>query len=262
MQSLLIAVVGLAAGVLVGLMGIGGGIIIVPALVYLFGMDQHTAQGTSLFVLLPPLGLGALSVYWKRGYVDLHAGVLCAVGILVGGYFGGLAAVAIPSRPLQALFGLFLMFSAVMLWKQASRTRQTLQDIPEATSDHDEAYGRLISIFVIALLAGGASGLLGIGGGILVVLLLVMVLGYDQHRAQGTSLVALVPPTGLLGFLAYYRAREVDLRAGMLMIPGIFLGGMLGGKLAAMLPPRKMRLVFAAFLFVLGIWQVVSAWSK
>jgi uncharacterized membrane protein YfcA len=123
-------------------------------------------------------------------------------------------------------------------------------------------YARLGGIFAIALIAGVASGLLGIGGGILVVLLLVMVLGYEQHRAQGTSLIALVPPTGLLGFLTYYRAHEVDLQIGLLIIPGVFLGGLLGGKLAARLSARKMRVVFAGFLFALGIWQVISAWLK
>jgi hypothetical protein len=125
-----------------------------------------------------------------------------------------------------------------------------------------EGYGRLSGIFAIALLAGLASGLLGIGGGALVVPLLVLVFGFEQHRAQGTSLIALVPPTGLLGFLTYYRAHEVDLRMGLLIIPGVFLGGLLGGKLAAKLSARKMRLVFAGFLLVLGIWQVLSAWSK
>jgi len=123
MQIVLVLLLGLAAGVLVGLMGIGGGIVVVPALVYLLGMDQHVAQGTSLFILLPPLGLGALSVYWRKGQVDLRAGVACAAGFLVGGYFGGLAAVGIPSRSLQALFGLFLMFSAMMLWRQARHTQ-------------------------------------------------------------------------------------------------------------------------------------------
>lgn len=122
MQVALILLLGLAAGILVGLMGIGGGVIVIPALVYLLRMDQHMAQGTSLFILLPPLGLGALWVYWKRGDVDLRAGVCCAAGFLVGGYGGGLLAIQIPSRPLHALFGLFLMFSAVMLWRQAGRT--------------------------------------------------------------------------------------------------------------------------------------------
>jgi uncharacterized membrane protein YfcA len=137
MHVVLVILVGLTAGILVGLMGIGGGIIIVPALVYLFGMDQHTAQGTSLFIILPPLGLGALSVYWKKGYVDLRAGIICAAGILVGAYFGGLAAVAIPSRPLQAIFGLFLMFSAVMLWRQSRNAGPPLQNVPPVGHDHD-----------------------------------------------------------------------------------------------------------------------------
>jgi len=118
-QVALILLLGLAAGILVGLMGIGGGVIVIPALVYLLRMDQHMAQGTSLFILLPPLGLGALWVYWKRGAVDLRAGACCAAGFLAGGYGGGLLAIQIPSRPLHGLFGLFLMFSAVMLWKQA-----------------------------------------------------------------------------------------------------------------------------------------------
>jgi hypothetical protein len=123
MHVVLILLLGLAVGVLVGLAGIGGGIVVVPALVYLLGMDQHVAQGTSLFILLPPLGLGALSVYWKKRQVSLPAGAVCAAGFFTGGYFGGLVAVRIPSRPLQAIFGIFLMFSAVMLWRQTRRPR-------------------------------------------------------------------------------------------------------------------------------------------
>ncbi len=119
MHYVLIVLLGLGAGVLVGLMGIGGGIVIIPALVYLAGMSQQMAQGTSLLILLPPTGLGALLVYWKQRQVDLPAGLSSALGILIGGYFGGLLAVNIASRTLHALFGLFLIVSAIGLWKQA-----------------------------------------------------------------------------------------------------------------------------------------------
>ncbi len=112
----LIVLLGLGIGVLVGLLGVGGGIVVVPALVYLLGMDQHVAQGTSLFLLLPPTGLGALYEYWKQGHADLAAGLACAGGILAGGLVGGLAAVHIPSRDLRGLFGLFLMAAALLLW--------------------------------------------------------------------------------------------------------------------------------------------------
>jgi uncharacterized membrane protein YfcA len=118
MHWLIIVALGFAVGILVGMMGIGGGIIVVPALVYLTGMDQHMAQGTSLLVLLPPLGLGALSVYWKKGQVDLRGGILCAIGFFLGGYFGGLIAIGLASRRLTSLFGLFLIVSAVLLWLQ------------------------------------------------------------------------------------------------------------------------------------------------
>lgn len=114
-----VVLLGLAVGVLVGLMGIGGGVMLVPALVHLMGMDQHLAQGTSLFLQLPPIGLGALILYWKKGHVDLRAGLACAAGFLVGGFFGGFVAVRIPSRELRAFFGLFLMLCAVLLWRRS-----------------------------------------------------------------------------------------------------------------------------------------------
>lgn len=91
---------------------------LVPALVYLLHMDQHLAQGTSLLILLPPVGLGALREYWKQGQVDLRAGILCALGILAGGYLGGSIAVPLASRQLEGLFGCFLMLAAYLLWRK------------------------------------------------------------------------------------------------------------------------------------------------
>src|SRR5256884_7160333 len=108
----------LGVGVLVGLLGIGGGVVLVPAMVYFLHMDQHLAQGTSLFILLPPVGLGALREYWKQGQVDLLAGILCALGMLFGAYAGSLMALPMPSRNLQGLFGCFLILSGVLPWRK------------------------------------------------------------------------------------------------------------------------------------------------
>jgi len=115
-----VILLGLAVGVLVGLMGIGGGIVVVPAMVYLLRMDQHVSQGTSLLLQLPPIGLGALYLYWKKGNVNLRAGLVCALGFLLGGYLGSLGALEIPSKQLHGLFGLFLMVAALLLWRQSS----------------------------------------------------------------------------------------------------------------------------------------------
>src|SRR5271165_6919319 len=103
MTILTVLALGLFVGVLVGLLGIGGGVVLVPAMVYLLHYDQHLAQGTSLFILLPPIGLGALRTYWENGQVDLRAGIICAVGFLLGGYIGGLIAVPMPSQHLRGI---------------------------------------------------------------------------------------------------------------------------------------------------------------
>ncbi len=114
---------GLGAGILVGLMGIGGGIVLVPAMVHLLKMDQHLAQGTSLFLQLAPLGLGALHQYWKKGYADLNAGITLALGVFFGGYLGSFVAIRIPSNALRGMFGVFLMVVGLLLWP-GSRERQ------------------------------------------------------------------------------------------------------------------------------------------
>lgn len=119
-----VVLMGLAVGVLVGLMGIGGGVVLVPAMVYLLAMDQHMAQGTSLFMQLPPLGLGALMVYWRKKHVDLWAGIMCALGFLFGGYFGSKLAIGLNSRDLKGAFGVFILIAASLLWFKSQPPHQ------------------------------------------------------------------------------------------------------------------------------------------
>ena len=253
---LVVLLLGLAVGVLVGLLGIGGGVVLVPAMVYLLHYDQHLAQGTSLFILLPPIGLGGLLQYWKNGQVDLRAGIYCAIGFLLGGYGGGLIAVPMPSRYLQGAFGFFLMLSAVLLWK---KTRGATTLASQTKDAFPVSQLRSFGIFGIAAICGVAAGMVGIGGGVLLVPLLGLLFGFSQHKAQGTSLVALIPPTGLLAFIVYAKAGYVRWDTGALLIPGVFVGGILGGKLARQLHATRMRQVFAALMFLLGVWQVFSA---
>jgi hypothetical protein len=122
--------------------------------------------------------------------------------------------------------------------------------------------GQGAGIFAVALICGIASGMFGIGGGVLLVPLLGLLYGFSQHRAQGTSLVALIPPTGVLALMAFAREGFVSWKTGLLLIPGVFLGGVVGGKLVEKLQPQKMRQVFAGILFALGAWQAFSAWWR
>lgn len=106
-------VFGLLAGTLSSLIGIGGGIIIVPSLVFLFAMSQKMAQGTSLAMLLPPIGLLAVINYHKAGYVDYKmAGIMC-VAFIVGSFFGSKIALSLPEHAIKKIFGIFLMLISI-----------------------------------------------------------------------------------------------------------------------------------------------------
>ena len=125
-----------------------------------------------------------------------------------------------------------------------------------------EGRERGLGILAVAGLCGIASGMFGIGGGVLLVPLLVLLFAFSQHRAQGTSLIALIPPTGVLALLAYAKEGCVSWKTGLLLIPGLFLGGIAGGRAATWIKPQRMRQVFAAMLFALGAWQAFEAWWR
>lgn|SRR5512147_1345513 len=105
--------VGFIGGALSGLTGLGGGFIMVPLLVYLFGMSQHAAQGTSLTVLLPPLGILAFMQYYRNGYVDVHVAILVAIGFIFGGYIGGSLAQLISGPLLRKGFAIVMALIAI-----------------------------------------------------------------------------------------------------------------------------------------------------
>jgi len=119
-----------------------------------------------------------------------------------------------------------------------------------------------MGIFAIACVCGVASGMFGIGGGVLLVPLLGLLFAFSQHRAQGTSLVALIPPTGILALLAYSKQGFVSWKIGLLLIPGVFFGGIVGGTGAKLIRPQLMRQIFAGILFALGALQAFSAWLR
>ena len=107
--------IGLMAGILSGLVGVGGGIIIVPALVYFLSMNQHEAQGTSLAVLLLPVGILAVYNYYKSGYVDIPATLIIATTFLVGGFIGSKISIAIDQAMLKKVFGIIMLLLSIKM---------------------------------------------------------------------------------------------------------------------------------------------------
>jgi uncharacterized membrane protein YfcA len=115
MNIFLYILLGVVAGIFSGLIGIGGGIIIVPMLVLLFGLSQHTAQGTTLALMVPPIGLLAAWMYYKEGFVDLKIAGLICIGFFLGGLIGAKFAAKIPGDILRRIFGMALLVASLKM---------------------------------------------------------------------------------------------------------------------------------------------------
>ena len=123
---ILLLLIGLAAGITSGLVGIGGGILIVPGLVYLLGFSQKMAQGTSLGILLLPVGILAVWQFYKGGYVDVKSVALVAIAFVVGGYFGSKITLALPEDVVKKVFAiLMLVISIKMLFFEKKAIEKT-----------------------------------------------------------------------------------------------------------------------------------------
>ena len=114
-QIMLIIVVGLAAGLLGGTFGVGGGIIVIPALIFLFGFSQHQAQGTTLAFMLPPVTVLATWNYWRNGYVNWRYALILSAAFLIGAFLGSILAEHLPDKILKRIFGILLLFMAIKM---------------------------------------------------------------------------------------------------------------------------------------------------
>ena len=111
----MLAAIGIVTGVMAGMLGIGGAIIMVPALVFIMGFSQQMAQGTSLAVMLPPIGIIAAYNYWKAGQVNLKFALILAAAFIIGSYFGSKLALSLPQALLKKIFGILLLLVAARM---------------------------------------------------------------------------------------------------------------------------------------------------
>ena len=116
MNDLYMAAIGLAAGVLAGFMGVGGGLLIIPLLIYVFGYSQHKAQGTSLVALLLPVGAMAVYRYWKAGEADIRGGLVIGVGIFAGAWAGAALAGLLSDNVMRKVFAMFLLAVSIEMF--------------------------------------------------------------------------------------------------------------------------------------------------
>lgn len=115
-KEILYVILGLTAGTFSGVVGLGGGVIIVPALVFLFGLSQIQAQGTTLALMVPPIGILAAYAYYQQGYVDLKIAALVCLGFIFGGWIGAKIAISLPKEALQKIFAISLFLISIKMF--------------------------------------------------------------------------------------------------------------------------------------------------
>ena len=112
---IILIVIGLLAGILSGLVGVGGGILMIPLLIIFLGLTQHEAQGTALFAMLPPIGILAAMNYYKEGFVKWEYAAVIALTFVVGGYFGSKLSISLPEQTVRKVFGVIMLIGAIKL---------------------------------------------------------------------------------------------------------------------------------------------------
>ena len=234
--------IGFAAGFFGGLVGLGGGVIMIPLMVGILKMSQHQAGGTSL-VALVFTGLSGAIAYGLNGSVDLVAALLLASTAIFTSRAGVCYANALPEWRLKRAFGWFMIFtSTIMLLK------------PFLYQFDEPATGwlKITVLLLTGILTGFLSGMMGIGGGTIMVPAMVLLAGFSQYSAQGSSLLAMVP-VGMMG--AYTNWTLGNVNTGILpgLITGILLGTYLGGSLAHFMSETALRVIFAAVLIWTGV---------
>lgn len=233
-------IVGLLAGGLAGLFGVGGGILIVPGLVLISRMAQRRAHATSLAAIVP-IALAGVAGYALDGAVDWPAAGLLTAGSVLGATAGTKLLRSLPEIVLGRAFAAFMLASAVALLfhLEGGAGRQAL-DVP------------LAGLLVLAGFATGTlAGVLGVGGGIVMIPVLVLGFGLVDAVAKGTSLAVIIP-TAIVGTVRNVRAGLADLRAATVVGMAGVASAFLGSRLAIGLSPRVSGALFAGLLVLIA----------
>lgn len=241
-EWLLYIVLGAALGTVGGLFGIGGGLIAIPALGVLFGLDQQLAQGTALVMVVPNVLL-ALWRYNQRNRIELRYALPLSLCSLLFAWLGSIWAVGIDAHSMRLGFVGFLL--ALVVWNLA---RMFMRTAP-ASSQLRYPWPWL---GVLGCFAGTMGGLFGVGGAVVATPVLTSVFGTTQVVAQGLSL-ALAAPSTSVTLLTYGLHHSVDWQMGAALAVGGLFSISWGVKLAHALPERVLRMMFCGFLVVCAV---------
>jgi uncharacterized protein len=260
--ELLLAAAGLVAGAFGALLGLGGGILIVPILTLAFGLPLTAAVGISLIAVIAT-STGAAAINVRAGRADVRLGITLAGGTVVGAFTGGVVAGLLPERAIAGLFAALLAYTAVTMLRRLRSPTQGHGDpdvpIDPAAPDGPNAPAyrsrRLPAAVGGSFLAGNVSGLLGVGGGIVTVPLVHLLMGAPMPIAVATSNF-MIGVTAAAGAFTYLFRGDVDPRVAAPMVIGVALGASIGAALGG-----RIRTTWLTVLFVVVVAYVAVQMS-
>ena len=239
--------IGAAAGMLAGLTGVGGGVFLVPMLAGLLYLPQHFAHGTS-FVVIFPIALVGTITYASLEHMDWQLILWLALGGVFGVLLGAKLMTLLPERSLRWLFGVFALTTGFIMIV----TSHGLQTANGAADGSINAWMAVVTGF----LAGIIAGTMGVGGGVVLVPGMVLLMGVEQHTAQGVSL-AVITLVAFLGVLWHYRLENVRLRVALWIIPTAIAFGFLGSMVAHWTKEEILRELVGGFIIVVGAISLI-----
>ena len=253
-----ILILGIVAGIMSGLFGIGGGIVMVPSLIAIFGLGILNANATSLGAMLLPVGVFGVITYYKAGFINVRNALWISLGLFAGSFFGGEIAVSLDQKILSKLYAGILLYVAIgyfdipkLLRKKKSSTDEPVVPLPAI----DYPFWEFV---LLGVGAGVFAGLFGKGGGIVIVPLLVKFFKYHPKAAAATSLAALQLPVGLPSVIVYAEAGYLNWVYAGLMAFGIVVGVFFGTKMAIKLSGAVFKKAYAVFLLGVAVYMVLK----
>jgi len=246
-------ILGIVAGILSGLFGIGGGIVMVPSLIVIFGMDILDANATSLAAMLLPVGILGVWAYYKAGLINIKESLWISLGLFLGSFAGGELAVNISESLLAKLYAAILLYIAVSYFDIPRYFQKKKEPKPAVYPKDEKTFWAFI---LVGVGAGVFAGLFGKGGGIIIVPMLIGIFHYDAKVAAATSLAALQLPVGLPSVLIYAHDGHLNILYAALIAVGILAGAFFGSKLGVRLPSAIFKKVYAVFLLAVAVFMV------
>jgi len=242
--------IGAVTGLAGGLLGVGGGFVMVPAMVYLMKTPQREANGTSLAVIVPVAIVGA-TILGRGHQLDLEVGIALAIGAVGGAVLGARLTRRISDTGLRRAFGVVAVAAGIVMIAD-SVLNAVGGNVHLAGGLHPTGIALWIMGLAVGAVAGLLSGLLGIGGGAVMVPAMTLLMGLTQHMAQGTSLLVIIP-TAISGSITHFRMGNIRLATAAWLSAGGVVGAVAGAYLALASPDAILRLLFGCYLAFTGL---------